>query len=60
METFVVRIATPAPAAKDTEPRELHGVVEQLRSKQSRPFRGSNELLRLLAAEEQHGGDEQR
>lgn len=60
METFVVRIATPAPAAKDREPRELHGMVEQLRSKQSRPFRGSNELLRLLGTKREHEGDEQR
>ena len=48
METFVVRIATPVPGAKDAEPRELHGVVEQLRSKRSHPFSGSEELLRLL------------
>jgi hypothetical protein len=48
VETFVVRIATPAPGAKDPEPRELHGVVEQLRSKRTYAFRGSDELLRLL------------
>ena len=60
METFVVRIATPAPGASDIEPRELHGVVDQLRSKQSRPFRGSKELLRLLGAKTEHEGDEQR
>lgn len=49
METFVVRIATPAPAARGAKPHELHGVVEQLRSKRSDAFRGSEQLLRLLS-----------
>ena len=49
MDTVAVRIATPLPGAKDAEQRELHGVVEQLRSKRSHPFRGSEELLRLLS-----------
>ena len=60
METFVVRIAIPAAAAKATEPQELHGVVEQLRSKRSHPFRGSEELLRLLRAQGTDEGDEQK
>ena len=51
METFVVRIARPDPSASGAKPRELHGVVEQLRSKQSHAFRGSHELLALLSDE---------
>lgn len=50
MQTFVVRIVRPAAREKRANPRELHGVVEELRSKQSHPFRGSDELLRLLGA----------
>jgi hypothetical protein len=56
VETFVVRIATPAPGAMDAASRELHGVVEQLRSKRSQPFRGNDELLRLLSASGIHTG----
>ena len=48
METFVVRIAPPVTGANDAEPPDLHGIVEQLRSKRSHPFSGSEELLRLL------------
>jgi len=44
-----VRIATPVPGAKRSSPRELHGVVEHLRSKQSQPFRRNEQLLRLLS-----------
>jgi hypothetical protein len=55
-----VRIATPAPGANGAKPRELHGVVEQLRLQRSDPFRGSDELLRLLGANMAHEGDEQR
>ena len=48
VETFVVRIAAPALGATGAKPRELHGVVEHLRSKRSDPFRGSEQLLGLL------------
>lgn len=48
METFVVRITEPAPGSGGGK-NELHGVVEHLRSRESRPFQGSNQLLSLLA-----------
>lgn len=48
VETFVVRLIRPAPGAGGLTLGGLHGVVEHLRSKQSLPFRGSDELLRLL------------
>ena len=48
VETFVVRLARPAADAGDGAAGELHGVVDHLRSKQSRAFRGNDELLRFL------------
>ena len=49
VETFVIRITEPAPGSHGATSTELHGVAEHLRSRESRSFRGSNQLLRLLA-----------
>jgi len=49
VETFLVRLAPPVPGTTSATPRELHGVVESLRLRRSHPFRGSNQLLRLLS-----------
>ncbi len=48
METFVIRLAEPAPPSHDARSPDLHGVVEHLRSRETRPFRGTDQLLRLL------------
>jgi hypothetical protein len=48
VETFVIRLTKPAPEADGMTADELRGVIEHLRLKQSRPFRGSDQLLELL------------
>jgi hypothetical protein len=47
METFVVRVWTPADAG---EPVGLHGIVEHVGSGEQRRFRGPEELLTALSA----------
>ena len=47
METFVVRVYRPDAAAVD--PTDLRGVVDEVASGESATFRGSEELLRILA-----------
>jgi hypothetical protein len=50
VETFVVRVWTPAQALADEVPLgELHGIVERVGSDQRRQaFRSSQELLEIL------------
>jgi hypothetical protein len=48
VETFVVRIWQPA---DDVDTTGLHGTVEYVRGATSRPFSGSEELLRIIEAE---------
>jgi hypothetical protein len=48
VETFVVRIWQPAGDECDTG---LHGTVEYVRSANSRPFSGRDELMRIIEAE---------
>jgi hypothetical protein len=48
VETFVVRIWQPAGDESDTG---LHGTVEYVRSANSRPFSGRDELMRIIEAE---------
>jgi hypothetical protein len=50
METFVVRVWTPAETRAD-EDFALHGVVEHVGSSESSPFSGPQELLEALRAE---------
>jgi hypothetical protein len=49
VETFVVRVWTPAQAlADEVPPGELHGIVERIGSDQRKTFRNSQELLEIL------------
>jgi hypothetical protein len=49
VETFVVRVWTPAEAlADEVPPGELHGIVERIGSDQRETFRNSQELLDIL------------
>jgi hypothetical protein len=60
VETFVVRIWTPAPAdpGADGERFPLRGLVEHVGSADRRAFRGAGELLAFLEAVVE--GDEPR
>ena len=51
MDTFVLRIWTPAPAAGDTgaAPTGTHGTAHHVVSGRSGVFRSEDQLLRLLA-----------
>jgi hypothetical protein len=49
METFVVRVWTPAQAlADEVQLDELHGIVERVGSDQRQAFRSGEELLEIL------------
>jgi hypothetical protein len=51
VETFIVRLWTPSPErADEIDSPELHGNLENVRSKRSDAFRTSEELLALLKA----------
>jgi hypothetical protein len=50
METFVIRLWTPAELEDATEPRHLRGIVEQVRVGERRTFRDGSQLLALLRA----------
>ena len=55
METFVLRVWTPASGNPGADATSLHGLVEHVRSGDSTPFTGEEELLRLLRAGLQAG-----
>ncbi len=49
METFIVRLWAPSPdLAEEISPGELHGSVEHVGSKDSRPFTNGDDLLEIL------------
>jgi hypothetical protein len=50
METFVVRLWAPRGAGEPADD-DLHGLVDDLRGAESRPFRNADELLGLLREE---------
>jgi hypothetical protein len=50
VETFVIRIWTPAELVDDPERFRLRGLAEHVTSGERRPFRGAGELLAFLEA----------
>jgi hypothetical protein len=50
METFVIRLWTPAEREDAAEPRHLRGIVEQVRVGERGTFEDGSQLLALLRA----------
>ena len=50
VETFVMRVWTPAERADDPERYRLRGFIEHVGSGEREPFRGVGELLAFLEA----------
>ena len=51
METFIVRVWTPSPElAHEVSSTELHGDVEQVRSRRRWQFRSTSDLVEILRA----------
>jgi hypothetical protein len=48
MQTFLVRIWTPAAGEAGGAPAGIRGVVEHVGSRQSRPFEGEHDLVRFF------------
>jgi hypothetical protein len=48
MQTFLVRIWTPAAGEAGGVPAGIRGVVEHVGSRSSRPFEGEHDLVRFM------------
>lgn len=48
MQTFLVRVWTPAASEGGAAPAAIHGVVEHVGSKSSRPFEGERDLVLFI------------
>jgi hypothetical protein len=48
MQTFLVRVWTPAADHPAAEPPRLRGVVEHVATRRSRPFQGEPDLLAFI------------
>ena len=48
MQTFLVRIWIPAASEAGGAPAEIHGMVEHVGSRSSRPFEGEHDLVRFI------------
>jgi len=48
MQTFLVRVWTPAEGHPGAEPPRLRGVVEHVTTRRSRPFQGEPDLLAFI------------
>jgi hypothetical protein len=48
MQTFLVRVWTPAEGHPASEPQRLRGVVEHVATRRSRPFQGEPDLLAFI------------